>query len=145
MWREIIQAACADWAFASPASDASLAEIEAALGVALPEELSALLRETDGVSHREYGYSLLWSAKTILEQNLEFRSYPDQNELYMPFDPLLFFAEAGNGDQFFFPIQAGGIHRADIFVWDHETDSRTWIASNLQSFIDRWGSGVLSV
>src|SRR5690348_12775719 len=55
------------------------------------------------------------------------RSYPEQNDLYMPFDPLFVFAWVGNGDLFFFPIQAGGIHRDDVFLWDHETDSRVWV------------------
>ena len=33
----------------------------------------------------------------------------------MPFDHLLFFADAGNGDQFAFPIVADGVVRQDIY------------------------------
>jgi hypothetical protein len=35
----------------------------------------------------------------------------DFKELYMPFDCLLFFADAGNGDQFGYPICDGVIRR----------------------------------
>ncbi len=49
---------------------------------------------------------------------------PDFANLYMPFEAMLFFADAdaGNGDQFAFVIRD---RPADVFVWDHETDSRT--------------------
>ena len=33
----------------------------------------------------------------------------------IPFDHLLFFADAGNGDQFAFPIVADGVVRQDIY------------------------------
>ncbi|WP_162255066.1 hypothetical protein [Paenibacillus sp. Soil522] len=36
-----------------------------------------------------------------------------------------FFADAANGDQFAFPILNGKIVKKDIYVWNHEDDSRT--------------------
>ena len=62
----------------------------------------------------------------------------------MSFDPLFCFAGAGNGDLFFFPIQAGGINRPDVFLWDHENDSRTWKCGTHQQFVDQWFRGQLS-
>ena len=142
MWRDLIQSICADCSYAPPASSELLAELEAALGVTLPLELRALWLEANGISDR-YGDGI-WPAEQAIRDNLEFRSYPEQNDLYMPFDHMLFFAGAGNGDQFFYPIQAdGGIHRQDIFVWDHETDNRKWVASSLQKFVEQWYSGKL--
>lgn len=56
----------------------------------------------------------------------------------MPFDCLLFFADAGNGEQFAYSIQDGLIRKDDIYVWNHEDDSRTWVAPSLKKFI-QWG------
>ena len=58
----------------------------------------------------------------------------------MPFDPLLFFADAGNGDQFAFPITTAGA-RNDVFVWTHEDDSRRWYAASLDKYVAWWLSG----
>ncbi|BAU85302.1 SMI1/KNR4 family protein [Streptomyces laurentii] len=51
----------------------------------------------------------------------------------MPFDPLLFFGEAGNGDLFAFLAR---IDRPDVVVWNHELDSRTWVAPSLTTYLD---------
>jgi SMI1-KNR4 cell-wall len=141
MWRELIQAISPGCTFEPPASEAVLAEVEEALGVVPPPELRALWLESNGI-HKRSGEGI-WSAERVIQENLEFRSYPDQNDLYMPFDPLFFFAWVGNGDLFFYPVQAGGIHRDDVFLWDHETDSRVWVANNLQQFVQQWFSGKL--
>ncbi len=66
-------------------------------------------------------------------------------ENYMSFENLLFFADAGNGDMFAFGIIHGVIKRSDIFVWDHEDDSRRCIAPSLQWFIEQWLSSKLSI
>jgi hypothetical protein len=55
----------------------------------------------------------------MASQNREFRTHPDFRRLYMPFDLLLFFGAAGNGDQFFYRM----------------TDSRTWRAASLATFL----------
>jgi hypothetical protein len=60
----------------------------------------------------------------------------------MPFDPLLFFADAGNGDQFAFVLRD---RRKDVFVWDHETDSRKWVAPDLGSYLTWWLDGRIRV
>ena len=60
----------------------------------------------------------------------------------MPFDPLLFFADTGNGDQFAFVLTPP---RDDIFVWDHETDSRTWAAGSLDQYLQWWVDGTLKI
>jgi hypothetical protein len=58
----------------------------------------------------------------------------------MPFDSLLFFADTGTGDQFAYPITPTGI-RDDIYVWDHEDDSRRWYAARLEQYLAWWLSG----
>jgi hypothetical protein len=64
----------------------------------LPRQLAELLLECDGVTG-EHDLGLVWPVERVKKDNLEFRSDPDFASLYMPFDPLLFFADAGNGDQ----------------------------------------------
>jgi len=140
MWRERILSLCSAAEFAAPCSSSVLEATERALAIRLPSELGELLGESDGVLG-EFGLGLVWPAQRIVEDNLGFRSNADFAELYMPFDSLLFFADAGNGDQFAYSILAAQIRRSDIFVWDHENDSRTWVAPSLERYIDWWLSG----
>jgi hypothetical protein len=139
-WRDLVQGICPKCRFEPPASEEALVEVaEALLGVVAPEDLQALWREANGIADA-YGDGI-WSVERTIRENLELRSYPEQNDMYMPFDPLFCFADAGNGDLFFFPIQAGGINRRDVFRWDHENDNRVWVASDLQRFVEKWYSG----
>lgn len=100
--------------------------------------------ETNGVTG-EYKMDLVWSLDRIRKDNLLFRNYQDFKDLYMPFDCLLFFGDAGNGDQFAYSILNGKIQRNDIFVWNHENDSRTWAASNLKQYLDWLINGVIEI
>ncbi len=54
---------------------------------------------------------------------------------------LLFFADAGNGDQFAYSVTGGAIRREDIYVWDHEDDSRRCVAPSLLRYLEWWLSG----
>jgi hypothetical protein len=143
-WRDRVSSLTTKARFARPASPEEIAELESALGVFLPGELRILLEETNGIAG-EYGLGLVWPASRILEDNLLFRRSADYRELYMPFDCLLFIGDAGNGDQFAYSILDGAIRRDDIFAWDHENDSRKWVAPNLQSYVESWLSGRLAL
>lgn len=141
MWRDFLRELSPEVTLAEPASAEAIARAEEALGVAFPPALRELLLETDGVA-AEYGTDVLWPVERIVEDNLMFRSTPDFAELYMPFDALLFFGDAGDGDQFAFPVLAGEVRRPDVFVWDHENDSRSWAAGSLRAFYEqRLGGG----
>src|SRR5262245_42598552 len=126
MWKVLLSSLYKEVTFHEYVAVYQLDQAELSLGLKLPDELRSILRETNGVEG-QYGLGLLWPLERIVEDNLKFRSLEDFRHIYMPFDHLLFFADAGNGDQFAFPIDAdGAIHRPDVFAWDHETDSRTW-------------------
>ena len=140
MWRELI-GRTSPATFAPPAGPANLKAAEAALGGPLPSALADLLRETDGVEG-EYGEGLVWPVERLVEDNLMFWSNPDFRELYMPFDPLLFFADAGNGDQFAFVRTPP---RDDVFVWNHEDDSRTWVAPDLEHYLEWVRDGTIEI
>jgi hypothetical protein len=136
MWRNLVKRLCPDAEFSEPATSEAMASAERALSVELPRQLRALLSETDGVIG-SYGLDVIWSIERIVQDNLAFRSNRDFHELYMPFDPLLFFGDDGGGDQFAYVILAGVIRNPfDIFRWEHETDSRTWFAFTLEQYLE---------
>lgn len=110
------------------------------LGHALPSGIRELLLETDGIEG-EYGLDLLWTADRIASENLHFRTAPELVELYMPFAGLVFFADAGNGDQFFVSLSGNN----EVYVWDHENDSRTWVASTVLAYLEGSMRGHLTV
>jgi len=135
MWKELIQGLTEHTQFGPPAGAEAISHVRDALGVALPSDLAHLLVESDGVED-EYGAGLIWPVQRIEADNLAFRRNAEFADLYMPFEHLLFFADAGNGDQFAFAIQNGQIRRPDVFVWNHEDDSRTWAAASLPQYLE---------
>ncbi|MEZ4707976.1 MAG: SMI1/KNR4 family protein [Caldilineaceae bacterium] len=144
MWITLIRNLTKEARFHAPVDKEAISHTESALGIKIPDALVKLLNETNGIEG-EYGIPLIWSIARIEADNLKFRNNTDFRELYMPFDNLLFFADAGNGDQFAFPIQNGQIQRTDIFVWNHEDDSRVWCAPTLQQYLEWWLTGRLKV
>jgi len=135
--------------FAGGASGEMLNELQEGLQLTeLPEQFTELYHQSNGISEYlnniEIGY-ITWPLERIIETNLSFRNSENFKELYMSFDQLVFFADAGNGDQFAYCALRGRFDRADIFVWDHETDSRKWVAPNLERFIEWWLTGVIEL
>jgi hypothetical protein len=144
MWSELVATLYPDHELHPPATATQLEAAESSLHVAAPAELRQLLLETNGVVG-PLGLGLVWSIEQIVRDNLEFRSSADFRELYMPFDPLLFFADAGTGDQFAFRILDGAVRGADIYAWNHEDDSRTWVAPDLQRYLEWSADGRISI
>lgn len=133
----------AEWGEATclePATPDLIATVEGRLGHGLPGELRGLLAETNGIEG-EYGLGLLWSAKRIAEDNARFRTSEDFRRLYMPFDGIVFFADAGNGDQFGISLSGN----QEVYVWNHENDSRTWVAPTILGYLENWMTGRLTV
>jgi hypothetical protein len=122
-------------------SESALLRCTSSLGHPLPADLVALLRESDGIEG-EYGAGLIWSAERIASENRTLRDDGELATLYMPFDPLLFFADAGNGDLF---ALLPGLRRPDVFVWNHEDDSRTWVAPSLAKYLEWWLTGQITL
>jgi hypothetical protein len=137
MWRELIGGLFDDAVFQAPAPAEAIVALERELEVAIPDDLKALLGESNGVVAR-YSTSLVWSVEEIAGQNDLFWTDEDFRDLYMPFDCLLFFGDAGNGDQFAYRILNGRIPDTSwIYKWDHENDNREWFATNLEDFFRR--------
>jgi hypothetical protein len=144
MWRAFLESVSSDCQFVPGATSDAIAAAQRSLQVEFPTELVGLLTESDGVEGKD-GLGLVWPLARIVADNLSFRGNREFRELYMPFDGLLFFADAGNGDQFAFPICGGAIRRPDIFAWDHEDDSRSWVAPSLRMYLEWWLSGRITL
>ena len=144
MWRDIILKLDSSATFYPGPSDVQLAALEKAMEVVIPTELRQLLIESNGV-HGQYELRLIWPVEEIIKQNSSLRLNPVFHEMYMPFDNLLFFADAGNGDQFGFRIIQGKIKRSDVFAWNHEDDSRMWVAPSLKLYLEWWLTGKMKI
>ena len=53
------------------------------------------------------------------------------------FGSLVFFGQLGNGDLFGHPVLPKRV-RDDVFVWDHEDDSRNWYAPDVSHALSRF-------
>lgn len=144
MWRELVSGLCNDVTFFPAASSKDVVEAGRTLGAPLPDDLAEMLLESDGIEG-EYGLGLVWPLSRIIQDNLAFRSNREFKTIYMSFDSLMFFADAGNGDQFAYTVLGGRIRRPDIYVWNHEDDSRTWFAASLERYLHGWLIGDLQV
>ncbi len=94
MWKEFVRSISNEHHFKEPASKSDISQIQKELNVELPEELAALLNETNGVFD-EWNGPLVWSTSQIIEDNLFYRNFEDYNTIYMPFDHLFFFFRRG--------------------------------------------------
>jgi len=137
MWAELIGQLYEAAEFTAPASDEEINQIELRLGQTVPGELRDLLRQTNGV--QTHGERLVWSVQEIINENTEFRRDAEFAELYMSFDQLMFMADNGGGDQFAF-IRGVARRPEDVFVWDHESDARKWVANSLKDYLERRAS-----
>ncbi|MFD4440221.1 SMI1/KNR4 family protein [Nocardia sp. NPDC058519] len=135
MWKDLIRELYEDAEFGPEASGTEIDQVEGRLGQAVPNELRELLRHTNGVQ-AEWGSGLVWSVEEIIDQNTQFRRDAEFAELYMPFDQLMFFGDNGGGDQFAY-VRLPSRHNTGVYVWDHETDDRKWVAGSLTDYLQR--------
>jgi len=143
MWKDYICTISKDYSFRPPVSNTEIIQIKEELNVELPKKLFELFNETNGVFD-SFGCPLIWSTSQIIKDNLFFRNFGDYKDIYMPFDHLLFFSDNGCGDLFGYKILNGSIQTEDIYVWNHEDDSRIWVASSLEVFIKGWITGEIT-
>jgi hypothetical protein len=129
-----------DATFGAPASADAIQACEAQLGHRLPDYLRQLLAETNGIEG-EYGLGLLWSTQRIASDNAYFRNDADVSDSFMPFTGLVFFADAGNGDQF--GVTLIGNH--DVYDCNHEDDSRALVAPTVMRYLEEWMTGRLKI
>lgn len=145
MWKTFTGSLNEDFGYFPSVQKHRILQTENMLNVTFPVDLSDFLSETNGLYHKKSYTNMVWSVEAIEQTNLDFRKNTDFAKLYMSFELLLFFGDAGNGDQFAFRILSGEVRMSDIYVWDHENDSRIWIAPSLKTFIEWWSAGKIEI
>lgn len=133
VWRELIADLYPESEPAEGADPGLLDDAEQALGLPLPFELASLLGETDGVFNT-YGDAVVWPVARIIDDNLAIRSEPDYEQLYAPFDHLIFFGDSDMGPQFAYVHTDYG---PGIVVWDHDTDQRRLVSVSMRDYLVR--------
>lgn len=140
MYRELIEEMIRDsrWAkLQPPCPEEKIAEAEQIVGFSFPEELKALLRETDGDNN------LLLSAEQILHHvrtNREiWPEYLEPDEFTEKIDRHIFFASNGCGDYYCYRILPNGeADTSAIFIWEHEFLEIRPVARNIKELITRY-------
>jgi hypothetical protein len=123
------------FAMSPPPPDGAIAQAEARLGHPLSDTLRELYTRTDGFVD-EWGCSCVMRLEDLVSENEQMRNDAENRAHYMPFDSLLFFGQVGNGDLLFEPVLTDSI-REDVFLWDHEDDSRRWYARDVPAALKR--------
>jgi len=120
----------------SPATEDQIKVAEALLHISLPESLRSFLSEMDGLSD-VYGLNIVWSINEIQLNNIHMRQDGLAAKTFVQYGMLLFFADAGNGDEYAFRVKEGQITQDDIFVWRHEDDRLEWVELSLEMYLRR--------
>lgn len=144
MWRAYLRNISNECQFTSPATETEILSIRKELYIDVPNKLARIYNETNGV-FGNYGIPFIWPTEQLVRENLFFWSIHEHQDSMKPLDTFLFFSDAGNGDLFGYLIENGTIQSEDIYVWNHEDDSRRVIAPSIEVFLEGWITGELSV
>jgi hypothetical protein len=132
-WNRI--AAAASLRLVTPApSDAAVRDVQRALQARMSESLKDLYSSSDGLVD-EWGYEYVLPLADLRRENEAFRR--EFRDLYMSFEDVLLFGQLGNGDMLFQPLVPD--ENENVFRWDHEDDSRTWYAADVERAVARLG------
>ena len=143
MYRELISELTKnhDWAqLRAPCPESDIDKAEKYVGYTFPDELKALLRETNGDRW------LLMSAKDIIE-NVErnrniLAEYFELDEFLEKVDRHIFFATNGCGDYYCYRIpQNGETDTTAIYLWEHELFENRAVAENMADLIVKYYGG----
>jgi hypothetical protein len=152
-WREYVESLPQQdtddkYEFYTPVAPEDVLQYFRSFPCVLPKELGELYKQTNGISYTWQGMItgiLIWPLERVIEENIKMRTDANYKEIYMPFDNFLFFADSGNGDLFGFAIINEKLYNDKIFAWNHEDDSRTWVAPSLKIFIEWWKQGQIKI
>lgn len=140
MYRELIARLIRDhnWArLQEPCSEKEIQKAEEYVGFSFPEELKALLRETNGDRW------LLLSAGEIIEHVKTNRQimaeYLEPNEFEEKVNRFVYFASNGCGDYYCYRVLPNGNTDASaIYIWEHELFEIRKVADNISDLIIKY-------
>ena len=101
--------------------------------MALPDQLRDFYLSSAAL-YDATGANIIMSLGAMVDDNLELWSGA-YDDTYMPFAGVVVFGGPGNGDRFFFPRWRSGVYGEGVFVWNHENDSRSWLANGLKDLL----------
>lgn len=153
--KEITIADDRKFGFCEPAPESLLLELKKHFNlIQLPPELEELYKQTNGVDDLLYikqlnesikTGDLIWPVERVIKENTFHRTSENYKRLYKGFNNLFFFADAGNGDLIAFEMQDGVLEKPDVYFWNHEDDTREWLAPGLKAFIEGWLTGSILI
>ena len=140
MYKELLEKLTAGnrWAkIQSPCPEEDIREAEKYVGFAFPEELKALLRETDGD-----GWLLLSAERIIEHVRLNREIYPEYlepDELEEKVNRFVYFATNGCGDYYCYRVlENGKTDDSAIYVWEHELLETREVAKDITDLITKY-------
>ncbi len=140
MYRELIakQIEGHGWAkLQNPCPEKKIKEAEEYVGFAFPNELKALLRETNG------DHWFLLSADEIMEnvkRNREITAeYLEPDEFEEKVNRFVYFASNGCGDYYCYRVRPNGETDASaIYIWEHELFETRKVAEDIPDLITKY-------
>ena len=114
----------------SPSNNEEIVAAQQELNVAFPNELKELLLELNGDS------VLLHSLQQIIENTIMTRR--ELSGCYEGLTQLLFIGGNGCGDYYSYIITDGIIVSNKIIRWEHEDNSRIFVANGLAELIEKY-------
>ena len=140
MYREMIEALTEGnkWVkLQSPCPENRIAEAEKYVGFVFPQELKALLRETDGDRY------FLLSAEEIIDNvktNREiFPEYLEPDEFEEKINRFIFFATNGCGDYYCYRVLPDTTtDTTAIYIWEHELFEVRKVADDISQLITKY-------
>jgi hypothetical protein len=155
MWRELISALTADTRpigdlkpgpdFFEGSTPHQLAAVEQHLRFRLPQSLTDLLEESNGVLVT-FGQHMVWNTDELVQYNLPGCVIPSFQTDSPGNQCLLFFGDAGvDGIQFGFLVATDGTVSEEVYAWYPISNELVHKASSLQDYIESWLSGRMTV
>ncbi len=140
MYRELLSELIkkSNWAkLQEPCSENDIAEAEKVVGYTFPDELKALLRETNG------DHWFLLSAQQIIgivENNRSILSECFEPDEYLEkVDRHIFFATNGCGDYYCYRVSENGeVDTSAIYLWEHEEFETRYVAKDIKDAIIKY-------
>lgn len=141
MYRELIARLIKDhdWAkLQDPCPESEIESAEKYIGYTFPEELKALLRETNGDRW------LLLSAREIIENVERNRGilaefFEDKEEFLEKVDRYIFFATNGCGDYYCYRVLPNGeADTSAVCIWEHEEFESRVVAKDIPDLIVKY-------
>ena len=140
MYRELIEKLIEGHSWAklqAPCSEKDITKAEKFVGFSFPEELKALLRETNG------DRNFLLSAEEIIsntKNNREiFPEFLEAEEYEEKVNRFVFFATNGCGDYYCYRVLANGETDASaIYIWEHELFEIREVAKDIAELITKY-------